>query len=236
MAQKAGRRAAEDSPKSAARFVRRGARAILESGERLSQYRAEYRSLIHWATAHKRLLSFDYIEQFSFVGDGAEHRVYKDDGQFRKFAIKATHPNKFGYSTLSEGGWASPVEYLKRLGWQNLIFGDDVRIIGIAYDEEQMEVVTSQPWIDTHEFRPNPTHEEIEVYMGKFGFVSTSIDRDTPLYYSAAHGLVAGDAHDRNVVRDFAGNLVAIDLVIGPPGEALWRKIDEFLNGPQLPL
>ncbi|MGA3172123.1 MAG: hypothetical protein ABSE62_14040 [Chthoniobacteraceae bacterium] len=235
MAQKAGRRATEDSPKSAARFIRAGARAILARGERISQHRAEYRALIEWADHLGKRLPFNYIEQFSFVGDGAEHRVYKDDGNLRQFAIKATHPNKFGYSTRAEFEWATPVEYLKRLAWQNHIFGDDIRMIGVAYEDAQMEVVTSQPWIDVHEIRPNPTFEEIEQYMARFGFISTSFDRDTPLYFSRAHGLVAADAHDRNVLRDFNGNLIAIDLVIGPPGPHIRQKIDEFLNGPKLP-
>jgi hypothetical protein len=71
--------------------------------------------------------------------------------------------------------------------------------------------------------------------MGRFGFVSTSFDLDTPLYYSADYGLVVGDANDRNVIRDHEGNLTAIDVVIGPPGEKLRQAIDEFQNGPQLP-
>jgi len=112
MAQKGSAGATEDSPKSAARFVRQGARAILASGKGISQYRAEYRALIDWADVHLRRLPFKYIEKFAFVGDGAERRVYKDDGELRRFAIKATHPNKFGYSTTSEGCWASPQEYL----------------------------------------------------------------------------------------------------------------------------
>jgi hypothetical protein len=39
-------RTAQDSPKSAARFVRRGAASIRAGAEGLSQYRAEYQSLI----------------------------------------------------------------------------------------------------------------------------------------------------------------------------------------------
>lgn len=235
MAQKADRRPAEDSPKSAARYVRRGAQAIRESGARISQYRAEKQAVVDWATARGRLLPFSYIEQFSFIGDGAEHRVYKSEAAVR-VAIKATHCNRFGHSTLEEGKTATPVQYLKRLAWQNYFFGDDIRIIGVCYDEEdQMEIVTSQPWISVHRERPNPTSEEIDIYMGRFGFVSTSFDLDTPLYYSADYGLVVGDATDRNVIRDHEGNLTAIDVVIGPPGEKLRQAIDEFQNGPQLP-
>lgn len=138
MAQGQSRRTATDPPKSAARFVRRGAQAIRARSEGISQYRAEYRALVEWARETGRLFPFDFIEQFSFIGDGAEHRVYKSESE--NVAIKATLPNKFGYSTLREGHWASPLEYLKRLAWQNLIFGDEIRLIGVAYDDDQMEV------------------------------------------------------------------------------------------------
>lgn len=178
-------------------------------------------------------MTFDFIEQFSFIGEGAEHRVYKREAD--KTALKATHPNKFGYSTSDEGCWASPVEYLKRLAWQNQIFGDDIRLVGVAYEDDQMELVHSQPWINVHDIRPNPFKEEIDEYMGRFGFVTSSLDLDTPLYYSRAHRLVAGDAHDRNVLRDQNGDLSAIDLVIGRPGPSILMRIEEFLTGPTLP-
>lgn len=152
-----------------------------------------------------------------------------------RFAIKATLPNKFGHSTLHEGRSASPLEYLKRLGWQNLIFGDDIRIVGVAYEDGQLELVTSQPWINANEFRPNPTQDEIDQYMERFLFRSTSHDLDTPLYYSKAYGLIAGDAHDRNIIRDVDGHLSAIDLVIGPPSDEMKKQMDAFLNGPEFP-
>lgn len=228
------RRTAPDSPKSAARFVRGSASSIRASSQGISQYRAEYLSLIEWARNHGCLIPFTHIERFDFVGEGAEHRVYKDNKD-EKLAIKATLPNKFGYSTTAEGQWATPIEYLKRLAWQNRIFGDDIRIVGVAYEDDQMEVVTSQPWISAHEIRPNPFKEEIDVYMGEFSFISTSFDLDTPMYYSPAWKLIAADAHDRNIIRDCNEMLSAIDLVIGPPSPNMRIKIDEFFNGPLLP-
>jgi len=59
MAEKGSSRAAEDSPKSAARFIRAGARAILASGQGVSQYRAEYRALIEWADRFAKRLPFN---------------------------------------------------------------------------------------------------------------------------------------------------------------------------------
>jgi hypothetical protein len=163
--------------------------------------------------------------------------VYKD-GAAEQLAIKATHANRFGYSTEREGEWASPVEYLKRLAWQNHFFGDDIRIVGVACDdEEQIEIITSQPWVSVDVKRPNPTKAEIDEYMGRAGFVSTSLDLDTPIYYirEGSIRLIAADAHDRNILRDLHGNLIAIDLVIGPPSPERQARINDFLEGPLLP-
>lgn len=227
-------RTAQDSPKSAARFVRRGAASIRAGAQGLSQYRAEYQSLIDWADETGRRLPFSFIEQFDFVGEGAEHRVYKKAAA-DSVAVKSTLPNKFGYSTQKEGAWASPAEYLKRLAWQNLLFCDDIRVVGVAYEDGQMEVITSQPWISVHEFRPNPRKEEIDKYMGECGFISTSFDLDTPLYFSVELGLLAADAHDRNILRDTDGKLTAIDLIIGPPSELMRGRIRQFLQSPEIP-
>ena len=111
---------APDSPKSASRFVRRSAASIRAGAQGLSQHRAEYRALIDWARQCDRLLPFTFIEQFDFVGEGAEH--------------------------------------------------------------------------------------------------------------SADLGLLAADAHDRNIIRDLNGRLAAIDLIIGPPSESRRSKITEFLK------
>lgn len=50
----------------------------------------------------------------------AEHVVYYDDA--RALAIKATHANRFGHSAYAEGVPATPLEYLRRLGWHNAHF------------------------------------------------------------------------------------------------------------------
>jgi hypothetical protein len=69
MAEEESRRVATDSPKSAAGFVRRSAKAIREGATGISQYRAEYNALIAWARARERLLPFTFIERFAFIGD-----------------------------------------------------------------------------------------------------------------------------------------------------------------------
>src|SRR4051812_7697738 len=101
MVEKAHRTAAADSPKSAARFVRRLADRISAGSAGFSRHRAEYEALIEWAHQHQRWMPFSFLEEFAFIGEGAEHRVYKNDLD-RACAIKATHPNRFGHSITRE--------------------------------------------------------------------------------------------------------------------------------------
>ncbi len=222
MAQKTSRRTAPDAPASAARFVRRSAAAI-RARERVGQRRAEYWSLVQWATRNNRLVSFRFIEQFRYFGGGAEHRVYYDERN--KAAVKATYPNRFGHSMSAEGALATPAEYLKRLGWHNRLFGDEIKIIGVAYEDDQLEIVISQPWINAHPRNPNPSQDEITAYFERFGFVHVPLNPDAPLYYHFGFRLLVGDAHDRNVIRDENNKLAAIDVVIGTPGPEIHATV-----------
>lgn len=218
---------AADALKSAAIDIRRDAGTVRESrallGERLSPHRSEYCALIRWAEQHRKLLSFSYIEQYKYVSAGAEHRVYSDS--VNNLAIKATLPNKFGHSVYGPGCTATPVEYFERLAWQNAIFGDGIRVIGVSYEEDQLEIVTSQPWIKAHSIRPIPFPEEIDAYLLRFGFHRVPFAVDAPLFYSAELGLVVADAHDQNILRDQEGKFAAIDVVVGYPGPELLREI-----------
>src|SRR5689334_8087467 len=101
---------ARDSPWPAARYVRRGAEAICSRyariGRSISVHQAEQVALCEWASLNSQRLPFDFIEQFSYVGSGAEHRVYHD--QEHNVAIKATHTNRFGHSVYAPGWHATP--------------------------------------------------------------------------------------------------------------------------------
>ena len=136
MAKKTSGRAAAAAIGATARYVRRSAQAIRARGERVgepvNQWVSERLALCEWAALNAKRLPFSYIEQFKPVGSGAEHRVYHD--QKNGLAIKATHTNRFGHSTYGEGFQAFPSEYLRRLAWNNLLFGDAFSIIGVAFD------------------------------------------------------------------------------------------------------
>jgi hypothetical protein len=203
-------------------------------GKPVGVHRSEYRALIEWAERRQKLLSFAYIEQFKPVSEGAEHVVYHDPA--RAVAVKATHPNRFGHSADGERLAATPLEYLRRLGWSNALFGDAIRIEGIAYDGEQMEVVTTQPWIAAHPISPRPSREDIDWYFANIKFDKAPVTEEAPVYFNRQIGVVIVDAHDRNVLRDERGALSPIDVVVGRPGLNLKRAIDALLGGPQLEL
>lgn len=228
MAQKRSERPASNAPGSAASYVRRSASAIRASaariGKRITPRRAEFLALSQWAKVNNAVLSFEFIEQFKYVGSGAEHRVYHDERD--NVAIKATQANRFGHSLAAAGASALPSEYLRRLALCNLIFGDQFKILGVALDpEEQVEIVCSQPWIEPHPIRPTPFNTEINSYFGRFQFYRLPSLPDSPMFYNSQMDLLVADAHDTNILRDPEGKFAAIDVVIGVPGPALRQEL-----------
>jgi hypothetical protein len=228
MPEETRRRLAEDSPESAADFIRRSAEAVRARGEGVGTQRAQRLALIEWARGNGRALAFSHIEQFIRVSEGAEHVVFHDPQ--RGVAVKATHVNRFGHSVIAEGASASPLEYIQRLEFQNTLFGDEIRIEGVAFDEAQIEIITTQPWIVASPEHPSPTQAEIDVYFSSLGFLKAELVADVPLYFHRDLGILVADAHDRNILRNESGALVPIDLVIGRPGSDLLRRITEQLD------
>lgn len=196
--------------------------------EKLKLLEAEKRALLDWASCEGLIVPSDYIEQFLRVSDGAEHVVYHNAEKGE--AVKTTHANRFGHSPYGEGFPGTPVEYLRRLAWQNLLFGDEIKVVGVVSEEGHIEIVTSQPWLRLHRSRPRPEPDEIDRYFFSMGFVRVPWAADVPLYYSEELGVVALDAHDRNVVRESGGRLMAIDVVVGEPGPVFLRQIETLLK------
>ena len=139
---------------------------------------AQRLALIKWARSQRRILDSAFIEQFRRVSEGAEHVVYHD--QELGLAIKATHPNRYGHSARNEGLQATPLEYLQRLGWHNAFFGDDIKIVGITFFEETIEVVSTQPWIVADVTNP-ATPEEIDCYFAALRFRRVEVTPGVPL-------------------------------------------------------
>ncbi|HEX3817670.1 MAG TPA: hypothetical protein VHW03_05225 [Chthoniobacterales bacterium] len=230
MAKERGEPTTSSSLRSASRYVRRSAPAICARnegiGKPIARRAAESSALCEWAALNEKRLPFNFVEQFKPVTAGAEHRVYYDEKN--GLAIKATHPNTFGHSAYGPGARATPSEYLRRLRLCNDIFGDNFEIVGIAFDEDgQVEVVSSQRWIESNPIRAVPFAEEIDAYFYRFGFFRSRANPDAPLFYHMIFDLLVADAHDTNILRDAKENFAAIDVVVGTPGPALRKELRE---------
>lgn len=225
MAQKRSERPPANTPTAAAHYVRTSADAVRARGERVGEPvsldKSERLALCEWATLNDKRVSFGFVSEFDPIGSGAEHRVYHD--KKRGLAVKATHTNRFGHSVFARDTLATASEYLRRLAWSNVLLGDEFQILGVAFDEEQIEIVSAHKWIEGNTDRSAPFDEEIEQYLNRFGFTRLS-GIDVPLFYHPL-GLLLADAHEANVIRDRNGDCVAIDVVIGTPGPRMRAEL-----------
>jgi hypothetical protein len=177
-----------------------------------------------WADLNGKRIPSDFVDRFKPIGSGAEHRVYYD--QQNGLAIKVTRGNAFGHSMFGPDAKATPSEYLRRLAWSNLLLGDEFKILGVVYDEEDhTEIVSAHKWIEAHKDRSVPFDDEIVAYFARFGFHPIGNNPDAPLFYHNDLKLLLGDAHDTNLIRDVNGELAAIDVVIGRPGPLLRAEL-----------
>jgi Serine/Threonine/Tyrosine Kinase found in polyvalent proteins len=220
-------RFARDSPESAARYVRRSASPVRPGSKGNRKRLSQREALIGWAQRHNRVLDAGYLSAFPYFGDGAEHRVHHDPAN--ALAIKATHPGSFGYSAYGEGKRATPLEYLERLCYANLLFGDEIRVLGVCVPQQVIQIITSQPWIPISASLPTATEEEIDTYFTNLQFCRVEINPDVPIYFNRDTELIVADAHPGNVLR-YENRLFPIDVVIGKPGPEVLKNILERLQ------
>lgn len=150
-----------------------------------------------------------------FDTGGQEHDVWEADFDPRMY--KLTKRNAFGLFPVPDfaaGAMGSrpalPSEYLDRLDLQNVVFGDDNALEGIALsDTGAIYTVTSQPYIKGRAASPS----EIARLMIRSGFDLS--DEALGAWIRPADRIAILDALPRNVVRDSAGRILPIDLVMG---------------------
>lgn len=212
------------SPVAAARHVRLGACAVLARGAGGGRVGAEKTCLLEWLRRHDLLVEDGFLNRLRPVSSGAEHVVYHDAA--RRLAIKVTHPNRFGHSVYDDsGGGATPLEYLRRLAYHNVLFGDDIRIIGARLDDDALEIISSQPWIVSHSEDPVPAQAAVDEYLAALGFGRSALFPLGFYFYNRANGLAVADAQPNNILVATDGRLAPIDLVIGHPGSALLKRL-----------
>ena len=130
---------------------------------------AERDCLIDWFKNRGAVLPDTYCHQFGRVSIGSEHAVYFDRETLR--AIKVTCPNRFGHSVYDIGSSATPLEYLRRLGLHNHLFGDDICLLGcVLADDGAIQIISSQPWVTAHPVHPDASPDQITSLLAEVRF------------------------------------------------------------------
>lgn len=117
---------------------------------------------------------------------------------------------------------ASPLEYLERLDFQNLLVPGLNRLEGVIIQANgDMAIVTSQPRFDIVPV----TSTEIDTWFAAQGFVKIA----ESAYYREEDNLGVFDAHDKNLLR--AGDvLVPFDVIPCRPAGGFLAFIEETLS------
>lgn len=175
---------------------------------------SELDTLAIWFAKERCFVDENWLAGFSAVSSGAEHEVFFDPDS--QLAIKVTRPGAFGHTVVGPGLSALPSEYLTRWVLHNQLFGESVRLLGALQNDSGFQLVISQVWIASRLDYPTASEQEIESYFEELGFQKVS-HLEVPAFFNAELDLVILDAQPHNVLKDDAGNLVPIDVVIGQP-------------------
>lgn len=161
---------------------------------------------------------------------GGEHFVYLDEPNGRVF--KATKPGKFGFGAgkelIHEKGRrkkppritvgltdATPTEYLARLAWQNELFGDCIRVIGMSEYPNGLSVLIVQPFI----WGERTDQQRIDEWFASGGW--QALPHKEGAFYHRCHDLLILDALPRNVLPRPDESIFPFDVVIVRPDEDL---------------
>ena len=196
--------------------------------------RRQERDLLAWAEKSGRLIS-----PASYPPDlrpgGEEHRIATPGDCSRYW--KATHPGRSGFTVVcgdETGGEpeltnALPLEYLERLRLQNKLFSDDVRLEGVALENNKLVIITSQETILGSPVTP----AEMTAFMTKLWFAplrGLSLGRAGALaFYRDLDEVAAFDAHAGNFVKDGNGVVLPIDLILLRADDALQKAFAPYL-------
>lgn len=225
---------AEGALESAARLLRASPRpaGTAQARDREILRGRQERDLLAWAREGRGLIDpFTYLSRIEDRGE--EHRVWLDLASQRYF--KATHPGRFGFAVVAlpdgslELTGATPLEYLERLLLQNSLFGDHLRLEGVASENGKTVLLTSQPNIADEAV----SDSEMSAFMAKLWFAplrGLSLGRPGALaFYRDLDEVAAFDAHPGNFVKDGNGVVLPIDLILLRADAALQKAFAAHL-------
>ena len=230
-------RDAEGALESAARDLRAVPRPVgsIPTREREILRGRQTRDLLAWSRENSCVIE---PAKYSAVAQrgGEEHRIWPAADRRRIF--KATYAGAFGFSAVCNEatGWQPeltgglPLEYLERLLLQNQIFGDAIRLEGVAVEAGGAVLVTSQPTLIG---QPVEAAEFIE-FMRRLWFQplrGLSLGNPGSLaFYRDLDEVAAFDAHPANFVKDHEGIILPIDLILVRADGALQTALARYLS------
>jgi hypothetical protein len=115
---------------------------------------------------------------------------------------------------------ASPDEYLFRLAMQNELFGDDIRVMGVARFPQGVSVLTTQPFYEGD----RTEQADIDAWFKSPGWIK--LPAKPGAFYDAVKDLLIMDALPRNVLTLPDGNLMPFDVVIVRPSSYLKSRLN----------
>ena len=226
---------AESALESAARHLRAVPRPIGDVSARQREifFGRQARDLIAWARESSLLIAAaDYLSLAQRGGE--EHRIWPSTNHARVF--KATYPGTCGFTVIAAEATgnlpeltnALPLDYFERLLQQNRIFGDDLRLEGVAVEANGIVIITSQPTLIGQ-----PTEaEEISDFMRRLWFKplpQLRLGRSGALaFYRDLDEVAAFDAHPANFVKDQDGVVLPIDLILVQADDALQAALTRY--------
>jgi hypothetical protein len=145
--------------------------------------------------------------------------------------VKATHSGRCGFTVIATPGGptlthALPSEYFQRLIVSNRIFSDDVRLVGLAREDDGMVIVTSQPTI----VGEGATREDMIGFFEGLHFALmpgfSAGYRGALTFYRNLDQVAVFDAHPANFLRDRSGIILPIDGVVVECDDALAAQME----------
>ena len=223
---------AQTALKSAEGFLRRSASAGSSGSGDSTGARTEIERqigyLVQWAKINRRLISPALAQRSDVAIGGVEHDVFHDEVTGRW--LKITKPNKCGMATMVHGEEvmgvpsalslqdALPAVYLERLRLANTNFGDNLCLHGVIIAGDGPRVVISQ----SHVLGESASPGQIAEYFKAAGFAAVK----EKTFYNDKENLLISDAHSGNMLRNSAGFVVAIDMIVQRPQGTLRSAVE----------
>lgn len=226
---------AESALESAARLLRAVPCPVggVSARQREIFFGRQARDLLTWARENSLLTEAASYTSLAQRG-GEEHRIWPSADRARVF--KATYAGACGFTVIAADATGNlpeltndlPLEYLERLRQQNRVFGDDLRLEGVALEGNGIVILTSQPTLVGQATEA----EEFSDFMRRLWFQplpNLHLGRPGALaFYRDLDEVAAFDAHPANFVKDLDGIVLPIDLILVQADSALQTALMRY--------